>query len=82
MKADTVTAMITPEIEAGPEGVLAVYGPHPSPKGCRCGDRITDLEREIEQLHRLFRAGEICESTYRLHLLRMESQLAILSRAF
>jgi hypothetical protein len=73
---------LAPE-DLGPAiGTLKEYGPHPPPRYRGCGDRITRLEQEIEQLHGLYRAGEICESTYRLHLQRMETQLAELSRAF
>ncbi len=58
------------------------YGPHPPRPYCGCADRLTQVEHEIEVLHRLYRAGEICESTYRHNLMQLESELAVLSRAF
>jgi hypothetical protein len=58
------------------------YGPHPAPKHCGCADQLTRLEQEIVSLHNLYRAGELCESTYRRTLQQLEAELAILSRAF
>lgn len=62
--------------------IVAEYGPHPAPSHCGCPDRITRLEHEIVRLHHLYRIGEICESTYRRTLQQLESELAVLSRAF
>jgi hypothetical protein len=58
----------------------AEYGPQPPLWQCGCAGQITALKQEIGQLHRLFEAGEICESTYRLHLRHMEAQLELLTR--
>ena len=69
--------------EAGPPAeIVPEYGPHPSPGHCGCGGRISAVEHEIEQLHRLYHTGEICESTYRRVLQQLEAELAVLSRAF
>jgi hypothetical protein len=56
--------------------------PAPARHYCGCAERLTQVEREIQDLHRLYRAGEICESTYRHTLMSLESELAVLSRAF
>ena len=62
--------------------VVPEYGPHPAPRHCGCADRLTNLEQGIVGLHRLYRAGEICESTYRRTLQQLEAEVAVLSRAF
>jgi hypothetical protein len=75
------TAQIVDEVKAPAEPVPE-YGPHAPAKHCGCGSRLTDVEHDVVELHRLWRAGEICESTYRRTLQQLESKLAILSRPF